>query len=139
MLAAHMASEEQTLQELEARYGDSDSEGEEPQQRPAGQSAQGGPQQAPATPPAAAPPAGAGAQADGAAAAAGSGSGSEEWDEEDEDWDSEDEELASALEWADLREGAGISGWRRRGSCCSGWAQCVACFINLDELWITEA
>lgn len=32
----------------------------------------------------------------------------EEWDDEDdedEDWDSEDEELASALEWADLREG----------------------------------
>ena len=111
--AGHMQLEQRTadelpLQELAARYGDSDSEGEVPQRGPSAQEAQGGTQQPPATPPAAAPPAGAGAQ-DDSAAAQGSGSGSEEWDEDDEDWDSEDEELASALEWADLREGAGCS------------------------------
>lgn len=103
-LQPHTAGE-LPLQELAARYDDSDSEGEAAHPRPAAQSAQGGPQQQPPTPPPAAPPAGAGAPADGAAAG-GSGSGSEDWDEEDEDWDSEDEELASALEWADLREGA---------------------------------
>ena len=115
MQPAPALAAELPLQELAARYDDSDSEVEAPQQRPA---AQGAAQQPPATPPAAAPP-GAGARGDGAAAGP-SGSGSEEWDEEEEeeDWDSEDEELASALEWADLREGAA-------GRCCgSRWAAC---------------
>ena len=47
-------------------------------------------------------------QAEGTTAAQTFLEGDDDWDdedEEDEDWDSEDEELASALEWADLREG----------------------------------
>ena len=57
--------------------------------------------------------AGAGATtAGGSADEAQAGGSEEDWDEEDEDedeeWSSDDEGLASALEWADLREGAAV-------------------------------
>lgn len=85
------------LEHLAARYSDDDEE----QQPAAGEqpgSAAARPQGA-ATPP---PPAPATRVAEQL-----SGDGSEDEDSwEDDDWDSESEELASALEWADLREGA---------------------------------
>jgi len=34
---------------------------------------------------------------------------SEDDEDEEEDWDSEDEELASAMEWADLRDGEEVA------------------------------
>ena len=99
------------LEALAARYSDSEDEGE-------GRQHGAEPQAAVPTPPPVPAAAGAGAPP---GAAEASGSGSEDWDEE-EDWDSEDEELASALEWADLREGGGGS-----GRCLMPAARCSAC------------
>lgn len=92
------------LEALASRYADdSDEEGVAPvRQQP--------PQEAPAAgdtaaTAAAAAPAASDAAAQPEQAAGGSG---EEWSEEDDeedDWDSDDDDLASALEWADLREG----------------------------------
>ncbi|PSC75250.1 serine threonine-kinase RIO1-like [Micractinium conductrix] len=91
------------LEALASRYADdSDEEGVAPvRQQP--------PQEAPAAgdtaaTAAAAAPAASDAAAQPEQAAGGSG---EEWSEEDDeedDWDSDDDDLASALEWADLRE-----------------------------------
>jgi hypothetical protein len=49
----------------------------------------------------------------------------EDAEEEEEDWDSEDEELASAMEWADLRDGKPIYLIKSRF--------CVAGFSNSTE------
>lgn len=102
--------EEAPLAALAARY--SDDEGEEVDR------ATSGPPEAVQTPPAAP---GAGAPAAAAATAAAeaqpaSGSDGDGWgdeEEDDEDWDSDDDDLASALEWADLREGAPCQPGRR--------------------------
>jgi RIO kinase 1 len=100
------AMQEVPLEHLAARY--SDSEGEEEGAKPEQQSNHAVAQQA-AVGAALPPPAGATAAADAATPASslveasGSEEGEEDW--EDEDWDSEDDDLASALEWADLREG----------------------------------
>lgn len=105
------------LEELAARYDDDS--GEEgtvmkPVQRTSDAAAK-----EPAAPAAVAAAGGAGGAAEPAAAAeptpAEASSAEEEWDDEEEDWDSDDG-LASALEWADLREAhearghAGMSG-----------------------------
>lgn len=109
-IAARMASMqcEAPLAELAARYDD---DSEEEAVTKASQSQPQG-VVAPTAPLADAAAASGGAPADAAAAliaAATAGQDEdEEWgedEEEDGDWDSGDEDLASAMEWADLREG----------------------------------
>lgn len=119
--AARMASMqcEAPLEELAARYDDESEE-------EAGPGVYGQRQQGavpPAAPPAEAAAAGGAAPADGAAAliaAATAGQEEdEEWGEEEDeegDWDSGDEELASAMEWADLREGEHHRAWGGRAA-----------------------
>jgi hypothetical protein len=136
----HMqAMQEVPLEHLAARY--SDSEGEEEGAKPEQQPDHAAAQQA-AVGAAAPPPAGAATAADAAAAASspveasGSEEGEEDW--EDEDWYSEDDDLASALEWADLREG-GHEAAQCGGGCCRAPAALAsnACFCSKWECGCT--
>jgi hypothetical protein len=97
----HMALDSEVpLAHLASRYGDSEDEQEAQVQlaeTPVPQTGVGPLPQGAAAAEA--------APGEAAAAELSASEGAEEdWDEE-EDWDSEDEELASAMEWADLREG----------------------------------
>lgn len=100
MLAAAMQGVEVPLESLAARYSDSEDE-----EKVVAKQHDHRQQEAVPTPPpvATAPPAVA------PEAISGSAGEEEDWEEveeEEEEWDSEDDDLASALEWADLRDGA---------------------------------
>ncbi|KAL4859577.1 Serine/threonine-protein kinase RIO1 [Chlorella vulgaris] len=95
MLAAAMQGVEVPLESLAARYSDSEDE-----EKVVAKQHDHRQQEAVPTPPpvATAPPAVA------PEAISGSAGEEEDWEEEEEEWDSEDDDLASALEWADLRD-----------------------------------
>jgi len=85
---------EPTLQELAARYEDSEEEVAEPE-NPHYRPTEGEQSLLAAN-----------GKDVGGAGAQLAPQGAWEVDEDEDDWDSEDEELASAMEWADLRDGS---------------------------------